>query len=132
MATQDVQLGPLSKRAVAALAAACIADYADEFAADRLLAVHGCGRRTLREINTAVANATGKPLGGFDRLIDRNYDPKATMTTDDAAQAMKISADEFLALARRANVIPSKRKNGRIWSEWDLFSVRKFVWRTST
>ena len=126
LASSAVRLGALSKRARAAVAASGLVDLTNEDAAERLLAVHGCGRRTLREIAGAVANDTGKQLGGFEQAM-KGYDAKPTITTEAAARALGVEADVFLALARRTGVVPKLRQDGRLWSEWDLVSVRRFV-----
>ena len=124
----NVPLGPLSKRAEAAIAEAGIVEFTDEDAAERLLAVHGCGRKTIREIDKAVANLTGKGLGGFDRVM-KGFDAKPTITTENAARSFGVEADVFLALAKKIGVTPKQRKNGLIWSEWDLCSVRHSIWK---
>lgn len=123
-----VPLGPLSKRARAAIAEAGIVDFTDEDAAERLLAVHGCGRRTIREIDQAVAKVTGKRLGGFNRVM-KGYNVKPMITTEDAARSVGLDAEVFVALARTIGVVPKRRADGRVWSEWDLFSVRRSIWR---
>src|SRR4051812_8291638 len=107
-----VQLAALSKRARAAIAASGIVDLTDEDAADRLLAVHGCGRRTLREIADAVANDTGKQLGGFEQAM-RGYEAKPTLTTEAAARALGVEADAFLSLAKKIGVVPKRTLDGR-------------------
>ena len=124
----EMRLGPLSKRAAAAIAEAGILDFTDEDAADRLLAVHGCGRKTIREIDRAVAKLTGKGLGGLARVM-KGYDAKPTITTENAARAVGLEANGFVALTKAIGVAPKKRADGRIWSEWDLFSVRRSIWR---
>jgi hypothetical protein len=121
-----MRLDALSKRARAAIAASGIVDLTNEDAAERLLAVHGCGRSTLREIAGAVASDTGRQLGGFEQAM-RGYDAKPTITTEGAARALGVEADEFLALARKTGVVPKRRQDGRLWSEWDVVSVRRFV-----
>jgi hypothetical protein len=101
-------------------------DFTAEDAGERLLAVHGCGRRTLREIAGAVASDTGKQLGGFEQAM-RGYDGKPTITTVAAARELGVGADVFLALAEQTGVVPKRRRDGRLWSEWDLFEVRRFA-----
>lgn len=121
-----MRLGPLSKRAAAAIAEAGIVEFTDEDAAERLLAVHGCGRKTIREIDRAVAKLTGKGLGGLARVM-KGHDAKPTITTENAARAVGLEADAFVALAN--GVAPKRRADGRIWSDWDLFSVRRSIWK---
>lgn len=122
----EMRLGPLSKRAAAAIAEAGIVEFTDEDAAERLLAVHGCGRKTIREIDRAVAKLTGKGLGGLARVM-KGHDAKPTITTENAARAVGLEADAFVALAN--GVAPKRRADGRIWSDWDLFSVRRSIWK---
>ena len=123
-----MRLGPLSKRAAAAIAEAGIVEFTDADAAERLLAVHGCGRKTIREIDLAVAKLTGKGIGGLDRVM-KGHDTKPTITTDNAARAVGLEVDVFVALTKTIGVAPKQRVDGRIWSEWDLFSVRRSIWR---
>ncbi len=82
----------------------------------------------VREIDRAVAKLTGKALGGLDRVM-KGYDAKPTITTGNAARAVGLEADGFVALAKAIGVAPKRRADGGIWSEWALFSVRRSIWR---
>lgn len=119
-----MELESLSRRAAAVIAKAGIVDLAAEDAAERLLAVAGCGRKTLQAINAAVEAATGTPLGGFDRVI-KGYSGSPTITTEEAARIVGVEPTAFVVLARAAGVAAKRRKNGRIWSEWDIARVRR-------
>ncbi len=103
-----------------------LVDLTTKEAAERLLVVRGCGRKTLREIAVAVANEPGKQLDGFDQAM-RGHGTKPTITTGAAAQALGVDADVFLGLAWKIGLRPKRGPDGRQWSEWDVFSVRRFV-----
>jgi len=121
----------LSKRARSAVAAArlqALADFTEDTAAEHLLAVHGCGRKTIREIAAALAAATGQTLGGLDRVMS-GFSIEPTLTTGEAAKTIGVDVDAFLALTREASVTPKgSGPDGRVWSEWSIFAVRRHVW----
>jgi hypothetical protein len=101
-----------------------LVDLAQEDAAERILAVHGCGRKTLREI--AVAHETGKQLGGFEQAM-KGHDTKPTIMTEAAAQTLGMDPDAFLSFAKKTGVVPKRSLDSRTWSEWDVVAVRRFV-----
>lgn len=82
----------LSKRAQKAIAVSGVFDFAAEDAAQRLLDVQGCGRRTLREIAEAI-ELQSKRLGGFEQTI-RGYDGRPAITLFVAAKTLGISTAE--------------------------------------
>ena len=121
-----MRLEALSKRARAAIVASGIVDFTAQDAAERLLAVNGCGRRTLREIAGAIVNDTGKQLGGFEQAM-RGYDAKPTIATEAAARAVGVDVDSFLARANKMGLLSKRRRVDGLWSEWELVSLRCFI-----
>lgn len=128
-ATTEITVTPLtslSKRAQKVIVQAGLVDFAEDDAADRLLSVQGCGRRTLREIGETVEKLYGRQLHGFERVM-KGYDAAPTMTTADAARELGMEHTAFLDLAWKVGVLAKRRKDGRIWSEWDVIAVRRFI-----
>lgn len=115
----------MSLRARDAIVVSGITDFEADDAAERLLAVHGCGRKTLKEIAAWLAQS-GSKLGGFGRA---RTGPSTipTMATEAAASSMDVGVDQFLDLAWRAGLGTKKRPDLGTWSEWHLAWVRRIA-----
>ncbi len=109
----------LSKLAEKAMANSKISDFTHEDAADMLLATHGCGRKTLKEI-AAHMQARGTPLGGFERLTHASAAPP--VTTEEAARLLGVDVPTLVAAAR--SVGKPIGRGERLWNGGDIRSVR--------
>ena len=90
--------------------------------------MHGCGRKTIREIAAAFALATGKKLGGLDRVMS-GFSIEPAFTTGQAAKLVGVEVDAFLALTRAVGTAPKRnRRDDRVWSEWAIFTLRRYQW----
>jgi hypothetical protein len=109
----------LSKLAEKAMANSKISDFTHEDAADMLLATHGCGRKTVKEI-AAHMKARGTPLGGFERLTKER--DAAPLTTRNAARSLGVDEATFVAAA--ASIGNHARRSERTWDASEIRSVR--------
>lgn len=116
-------LQELSVRARRALQQAGILDLEHLDSARRLAAVPGCGPATVREIAVWTLRA-GSKLGGYE---DGRRQPShvPTMTTAEAAQIVDTTPEYFVLLAANCGFIEKQREDGRVWSEWNVSTVRR-------
>lgn len=120
---QQEPLEELSVRARRALQQAGILDLEHPDSARRLTAVSGCGRATIREIAVWTLRA-GSKLGGYE---DGHRLPShvPTMTTAEAARIVDTTPEYFVLVAESCGLIEKQREDGRIWSEWNVSTVRR-------
>jgi hypothetical protein len=111
--------GGLSKLAAQAITNSKISDFTHEDAADVLLATHGCGRKTVKEI-AEHQRARGSALGGFERLNSESR--AAPVTTEHAARSLDVDVPTFVAAA--ASVGNHVRRSDRTWDASEIRSVR--------